>query len=129
MPPKKNLKLSAMRLCRLSEFSRAGNFPAKCIRTNSKIPFSFLMVPWVGVEPTSLSRHHFKWCAYTNSATRAFFFIIRRPRPESNRRIRVLQTLDLPLVYVAVIICLIVSFICPGRNLKYSKKIVYFRFK
>lgn len=29
------------------------------------------MVPRVGVEPTSLARHDFKSCAYTNSAIRA----------------------------------------------------------
>jgi hypothetical protein len=29
-------------------------------------------VPEVGIEPTSLSRHDFKSCVYTNSTTRAF---------------------------------------------------------
>ena len=28
-------------------------------------------MPGVGIEPTSLSRHDFKSCAYTSSATRA----------------------------------------------------------
>ena len=40
MPPKKNLKLSAVRLRRLSEFSRGASSPrqggAKCVRTNSR---------------------------------------------------------------------------------------------
>ncbi len=31
------------------------------------------LVPGVGIEPTSLARHNFKSCAYTNSATRAAF--------------------------------------------------------
>ena len=38
----------------------------------SKKPFSSFVVPEVGIEPTSLTRHDFKSCAYTNSATRAF---------------------------------------------------------
>ena len=35
----------------------------------------FFNVPEVGVEPTSLTRHDFKSCAYTNSAIRAFFHL------------------------------------------------------
>ncbi len=33
---------------------------------------SLILVPEVGVEPTSLTRHDFKSCAYTSSATRAY---------------------------------------------------------
>ena len=36
----------------------------------------FFLVPEVGIEPTSLARHDFKSCAYTNSATRAFHFYL-----------------------------------------------------
>ena len=35
--------------------------------------FVINLVPEVGVEPTSLARHDFKSCAYTNSATRAIY--------------------------------------------------------
>lgn len=34
-----------------------------------KMPESQILVGQVGVEPTPLSRHRFKRCAYTNSAT------------------------------------------------------------
>jgi hypothetical protein len=34
---------------------------------------SLRFVPGAGIEPTSLARHDFKSCAYTNSATRAIF--------------------------------------------------------
>ncbi len=34
-------------------------------------PLSSVLVPEVGIEPTSLTRHDFKSCAYTSSATRA----------------------------------------------------------
>lgn len=56
----------------------------------------------MGVEPISLTGHHFKWCAYTSSATRAYFSEKRltffvRPGAESNRRIELLQSSALPL--------------------------------
>jgi len=40
LPPKKNLKLSSVRLRRISEFSRGFSSPSaatKCVRTNSRI--------------------------------------------------------------------------------------------
>jgi hypothetical protein len=68
-------------------------------------------VPRVGIEPTRLAAADFKSTMSTNSITRAFYFsgklfklakspsinFAMRPRAESNRRVRVLQTLALPL--------------------------------
>lgn len=62
-------------------------------------------MPGVGIEPTFLSKHDFKSCAYTNSATRAseFYFVkLLRPRAELNRRIEILQISALPLGYWAL---------------------------
>ena len=71
---------------------------------------SLRSVPGVGVEPTSLSRHDFKSCAYTNSATRAYLESWNinlesrmRPGGESNSRIEILQISELPLFYQAII--------------------------
>lgn len=68
-----------------------------------------LTVPGVGVEPTSLTRHHFKWCAYTNSAIRALGISAVRPGAELNRRIEILQISALPLGYQAVYLYLFIN--------------------
>ena len=39
-------------------------------------------MPGVGIEPTSLSRHDFKSCAYTSSATRAYSIVEATARIE-----------------------------------------------
>jgi hypothetical protein len=67
---------------------------ASLVRKKSE---SLILVPGVGIEPTSLARHDFKSCAYTSSAIRAW-----RPGAELNRRIGVLQTPALPLGYQAI---------------------------
>ncbi len=41
---------------------------------NKQFPLLIFIVPEVGIEPTSLTRHDFKSCAYTSSATRAIIF-------------------------------------------------------
>ena len=56
------------------------------------------LVPRRGLEPPRIAPLVPKTSAYTNSATWAYYNIqFWRPRAESNRRIRVLQTLALPL--------------------------------
>ena len=57
-----------------------------------------LMIPVAGVEPTLLTEHDFESCASANSATPARSW---RRQPDSNRWIKVLQTLALPLGYAA----------------------------
>jgi hypothetical protein len=66
-------------------------------------------VPEVGIEPTSLTRHDFKSCAYTSSATRAIIMFKfsnynLRPGAELNRRIFLLQRNALPLGYQAILL-------------------------
>lgn len=70
-------------------------------------------MPRARLELALLTELDLKSSAATNYATRAsirqemqksqHFLLTLRPRQESNLRIRVLQTLDLPLVYVAVL--------------------------
>src|SRR3989338_3230510 len=74
----KSVRASAPKI--LNSFGKFGGNPWDALRASrilaSKKPMSSVLVPRVGVEPTSLARHHFKWCAYTNSAIRAFPKII-----------------------------------------------------
>ena len=71
----KTVRASAPKI--LNSLGEFGGNPWDALRASrilaSKKPMSSLMVPGVGIEPTSLARHDFKSCAYTNSATRAFF--------------------------------------------------------
>ena len=74
----KSVRASAPKI--LNSFGKFGGNPWDALRASHllalKKPLSSVLVPRVGVEPTSLARHHFKWCAYTNSAIRAFPKII-----------------------------------------------------
>ena len=72
-----------------------------------------VVVPGVGIEPTFLSEHDLKSCAYTNSATRAPDWKLQigddrfapwRPRRESHPRVTLLQRVALLLGYGAVFI-------------------------
>ncbi len=70
------------------------------IDKNTELIGVFDLVGERGLEPPTLAGPVPKTGAYTNSAILAFFIFQkshRRPGAESNRRIRVLQTLVLPL--------------------------------
>ena len=54
-----------------------------------------VVVPGVGIEPTFLSEHDLKSCAYTNSATRAFYRIyIRKPYVPTMRALNQMQSAE-----------------------------------